>query len=359
MNIPSHHFPNDPPFDDDFDPNDAGVDWSPVIDVEESGAQTATMAARRSKIREKGEGRSGKGEGENVNTDSLTPYPLPLTPSETSVDYALLSSPVIEEVSSDFISSWNRLISMTNWEKGKLIHNWRTKLIENGLPRQVYSDESLAKRLGNVSGQHIGRLRRVFERFNTTFEKYSGLFWSHFQAVLDWEDAEAWLADASVNQWSVASMRLLRWEAIGSPTGQKPNDADIVMSEPDEDVNPYNDSDTVLDGNRRSVEPNRDKEKKRGQGAGGRGQNDEPRTSEISHGTGGRNSDDYGEFSSPAEAFAQMKQMKDLPEDLKEAFELLKVVILSHKVSGWREVAPQRILTFLNAMKVVVMTEEK
>jgi len=56
---------------------------------------------------------------------------------------------------------------------------------------------------------------------------------------------------------------------------------------------------------------------------------------------------------------AQMKQMKDLPEDLMEAFEQLKVVILSHKVSGWREVDPQRILTFLNAMKVVVMTEEK
>ena len=359
MNIPSHHFLNDPPFDDEFDPNDAGVEWSPVIDVEESGTQTATMAVRRSKIRDKERGAVGEGLGgrdkreegdEDVNTDSLTP-------SESSVDDAVLSSPVIEEVSSDFINSWNRLISMTNWEKGKLIHNWRSKLIENGLPRQVFSDESLAKRLGSVSGQHIGRLRRVFERFNTTFEKYSGLYWSHFQAVLDWDDADTWLADASDKQWSVASMRLQRWEAIGSPAGQMPNDADILMSEPDEDVNPYNDSDTVLDGNRKSVEPNRDKEKKKGQGAGGRRQNEESQTSKSGEKTDTHN--DYGGFSSPAEAFAQMKQMKDLPEDLKEAFEQLKVVILSHKVSGWREVAPQRILTFLNAMKVVVMTEEK
>ena len=346
MNIPAHHFPNDPPFDDDFDPNDAPAsEWSPVIDVEESGAQTATMTASRSKTAKKNQVPPAR---DNIRDD--------VSNDNESVDAAVLSSPVIEEVSSDFISSWNRLISMTNWEKGKLIHNWRTKLLENGLPRQVYSDESLAKRLGNVSGQHIGRLRRVYERFHEAFEKFSGLYWSHFQAVLDWDDAEDWLADASENQWSVAAMRLQRWEAIGSPAGQKPNDTDIIMSEPDEDVNPYNDSDTILDGNRKSVEPNRDKEnrdnakKKKGEGGdhGGSG-----------GGQDARAPGDYGDFSSPAEAFAQMKQMKDLPEDIKEAFEQLKVVILSHKVSGWREVDPQRILTFLNAMKVVVMTEEK
>ncbi len=327
MNLPPHHFPNDPPFDDDFDPNDTlAGEWSPVVDVEDSGT-TATKTARKSKI--------AKASDENSD-------------EEESADDAAMNSPVIEEVSSDFVSSWNRLISMTNWEKGKLIHNWRTKLVENGLPRQVYSDESLAKRLGNVSGQHIGRLRRVYERFSGTFEQYTGLFWSHFQAVLDWDDAENWLADASENQWSVATMRLQRWESIGSPAGQRPNDADIVMSEPDEDVNPYNDSDTVLDGNRKGVEPNRDKDKKK-KGSGG----------DSGNASGGPGDDDLGDFSSPAEAFAQMKQMKDLPEDLREAFEQLKIVILSHKVSGWREVEPQRILTFLNAMKVVVMTEEK
>ncbi|MCL2119733.1 MAG: hypothetical protein FWH27_15055 [Planctomycetaceae bacterium] len=339
MKTPSHHFPNDPPFDDDFDPNDMAADWSPVIDVEETGSQTATMTARRSKTAKTVQA-SGRDDAQG---------------DDEPIDAAVLSSPVVEEVSGDFISSWNRLVSMTNWEKGKLIHNCRAKLIENGLPRQIYSDESLAKRLGNVSGQHIGRLRRVFERFSTTFGQYPGLYWSHFQAVLDWDDAEDWLADASENQWSVASMRLQRWETIGSPAGQKPNDADIVMSEPDEDVNPYNDSDTVLDGNRKSVEPNRDKDKKK-KGEGGN-HNGGSGGGSVS-GSGGTDND-FGNFSSPAEAFAQMKQMKDLPEDLKEAFEQLKVVILSHKVSGWREVDPQRILTFLNAMKVVIMTEEK
>jgi hypothetical protein len=337
MNIPAHHFPNDPPFDDDFDPEATASEWSPGVDLPETGTLTAIRTIRN----------------QNTKRQRVSASWDDTSGEDEPVDVAVLNSPVLEEVSSDFISSWNRLISMTNWEKGKLIHNWRTKLMETGLPRQVYSDESLAKRLGNVSSQHIGRLRRVYDRFNETFEKFTGLYWSHFQAVLDWDDAQDWLVDASENQWSVATMRLQRWEAIGSPAGQKPNDADIIMSEPDEDVNPYNDSDTVLDGNRKGVEPNRDKDKKK------KGDNSNSGGTSGSSSSGSYNDEDFGNFSSPAEAFAQMKQMKDLPEDLKEVFEQLKVVILSHKISGWREVDPQRILTFLNAMKVVVMTEEK
>ncbi|MDR1958778.1 MAG: hypothetical protein LBQ54_07020 [Planctomycetaceae bacterium] len=257
-------------------------------------------------------------------------------------------APVIEELSLDFISSWNRLISMTNWEKGKLIHNWRTKLVESNLPRHVFSDEAWAKRVGNVSGQHIGRLRRVYEQFGDSVEAYPHLFWSHFQAALDWEDAAKWLRDASDNQWSVAIMRLNRWESLGAPPDKKPG-AEIPMTDPDEDVNPYNDSETAV----KPVGKPKEKDKKKSpsdheKGSSGGGPSEK-----------NTETDDLGEFSTPAEAFAKMKQLKDLPEDLKEAFEQLKVVILSHKISGWREVDPQRIVTFLSAMKVVVLTEEK
>ncbi|MDR1494277.1 MAG: hypothetical protein LBT05_16400 [Planctomycetaceae bacterium] len=341
MSIPSPHFSDEPPFDMNYNPNDDSVsDWSPTFDAVETGTQTIAKTVRASK-------KSTRRQEDDFVNDAEN--------GEEMLDAEALQSPVVVEVSNDFIASWNRLISMTNWEKGKLISLWRAKLAENHLPRQIYSDESLAKRIGNVSGQHIGRLRRVYERFGETFTQYTGLFWSHFQAVLDWDDAEKWLLDALENQWSVATMRLKRWEAIGSPAGQKPRDSDIIMSEQDEDVNAYNDSDTVLDGNIKSVEPNRkhknkdhDKDRKK-------------RSNSDSDGdrADGFSANDLGEFSSPAEAFAQMKQMKDLPEDLQEAFEQLKIVILSHKVSGWREVDPQRILTFLNAMKVVVITEEK
>ncbi|GHV09821.1 hypothetical protein AGMMS50229_20550 [Campylobacterota bacterium] len=257
-----------------------------------------------------------------------------------------IPAPVLDELSSDFISSWNRLVSMTNWEKGKLIHNWRTKLMERDLPRHVYSDEAWAKRVGNVSGQHIGRLRRVYERFGESVSNYPQLFWSHFQAALDWEDAEKWLLDASDNQWSVATMRLNRWEASGAPPNQKPTD-DIPMTDLDEDVNPYNDSEAAV----KPTDKPKDKKKNR--------DSDDEDGSMGKKGGKSNDEDNLGEFSTPAEAFAQMKQMKDLPEDLKDAFEQLKVVVLSHKISGWREVDPQRIVTFLSAMKVVVLTEEK
>lgn len=254
------------------------------------------------------------------------------------------TAPIVDELSLDFISSWNRLISMTNWEKGKLIHNWRLKLMESELPRQVYSDESWAKRVGNVSGQHIGRLRRVYERFGESVEQYTQLYWSHFQAALDWDDAEKWLQEASENRWSVATMRLNRWEAIGAPADKKPQ-GDIPMSDIDEDVNPYNDSETAV----KPVDKPKDKKKSQDDDYGDSSGKSKNGDSDV----------DLGEFSSPSDAFAKLKQVKDLPEDLKDAFEQLKVVILSHKISGWQEVDPQRIVTFLSAMKVVVLTEEK
>jgi len=188
-------------------------------------------------------------------------------------------------------------------------------------------------------------LRRVYERFGESVNDYPLLFWSHFQSVLDWEDAETWLKDASENQWSVATMRLNRWEAIGAPPDRKPVD-EIPMMDLDEDVNPYNDSESVV----KPVDKSKDKKKSHDK-------DDDDFSDKKSGKT--EHDNNLGEFSTPAEAFAQMKQMKDLPEDLKEAFEQLKVVILSHKISGWREVDPQRIVTFLSAMKVVVLTEEK
>ncbi|MCL2348339.1 MAG: hypothetical protein FWC50_08770 [Planctomycetaceae bacterium] len=350
MSVPPHHFPNDPPFDMDFDPETAGMasDWSAVdagvVDVG-TETQTALRATRKSAAKK------SMAVSEDDDSEDET--------DESGGGESVVDPSVIDELSLDYIISWNRLVSMTNWEKGKLIFNWRTRLAENNLPRQTYSDETLAKRLGNVSGQHVGRLRRVFERFGENFERYDRLYWSHFQAVLDWDDAETWLDDASENQWSVATMRLKRWESIGAPAGQKPRDSEIVASEMDEDVNPYNDSDTILDGQVRNVAGNSDKTKEKKKK---HSENDDSEGSDSGgnfRSGGGDSHDDLSGFSSASDAFAQMKKLKDLPEDLQEAFEQLKTVILSHKVSGWREVEPQRILTFLNAMKVVVMTEEK
>ena len=73
--------------------------------------------------------------------------------------------------------------------------------------------------MGGVTPQHVGRLRRVFERFGETHDQYAGLYWSHFQAALDWPDAEMYLEGAVQNDWSVAQMRNERWEAMGGAAG--------------------------------------------------------------------------------------------------------------------------------------------
>ncbi|MDD4270995.1 MAG: hypothetical protein PHN77_22470, partial [Thermoguttaceae bacterium] len=143
-------------------------------------------------------------------------------------------SEVLEQASAEFLGRWNRLVSTTNWEKGRIISAWRKAMIDSGAPPQAYSDEAWARRVGNVSGQHVGRLRRVYDRFGGGFESFPGLFWSHFQAALDWHDAEMWLEGAVQNSWSVAQMRNQRWEATGAADGEAPPDEEIA-SEFDED----------------------------------------------------------------------------------------------------------------------------
>ena len=61
--------------------------------------------------------------------------------------------------------------------------------------------------MAGVSGQHVGRLRRVYQQFSELHREFEGLYWSHFQAALDWEDAGEWLVQAANNDWSVAQMQ--------------------------------------------------------------------------------------------------------------------------------------------------------
>ena len=68
--------------------------------------------------------------------------------------------------------------------------------------------------------------------------QYAGLYWSHFQAALDWPDAEMYLEGAVQNDWSVSQMRNQRWQVLGGKPELKPRDGDIVAAEVDEDFSP-------------------------------------------------------------------------------------------------------------------------
>ncbi len=281
-------------------------------------------------------------------------------PTEEQIDESLLeNSPLIDELSVSHVGNWNKLVSQTNWEKGAVILCWRNAMIAAELPRAAYSDEAWARRVGNVTAQHVGRLRRVSERFGETASQYSNLFWSHFQAALDWEDAEMWLEGAVQNGWSVAQMRIQRWEAIGAPENLKPQEQDIFTAEIDEDVNPRNDSRPVpadrtqariaeigpadiVDGFDAETppfdvadEPEKKKPKK----------SSEKSTTPV-------------DGPSTGELLESLKDLSELPEDLRESLETLKVAILNHKLSGWKDFSSQKLLGLFDALKALVVAAD-
>jgi hypothetical protein len=256
---------------------------------------------------------------------------------------------VVDQASAEYLGRWNRLISTTNWEKGRIISAWRQALIESGVPQQAYSDEAWARRVGNVSGQHVGRLRRVYDRFGDDYHKYTGLFWSHFQAVLDWDDAEMWLEGAAQNSWSVAQMRDQRWEAIGAPADKKPRPEDVVSGEFDEDSQSYeDDTPSTIDG---SLDVVRDLD----------AEEDEADSDEFDPAVDSLPFDADtlpesgtadGPMSSPVRPFENLPK---LPDDLQEAVECFKLAILAHKLTGWEDVSRDDVVAALNALKQLAL----
>lgn len=255
-------------------------------------------------------------------------------------------SAAVEEASREFLGHWNRLVSTTNWEKGRIIFQWRLRLTEAGAPASVSTDETWSKQVRNVSPQHVGRLRRVYQRFNDVAEQYPGLYWSHFQAALEWSDAEMYLEGAMSNGWSVAQMRQQRWEAMGAPPDMKPRDEDVLAAEFDEDV--AGDADEgvseVISASTSEVfdhEPS-----------------DAPFGSDADEGeTGSSPSAAFDtESSEAAEATAPFADVPSLPHDLADAVERFKLAIVRHKASNWQEVDCHHVLAALDGLKQLAVS---
>jgi len=276
-------------------------------------------------------------DGPNPNEELLEDNTQTLDHAEQVDDEAF------EEASAEYLGRWNRLISTTNWEKGRIISAWRAALIESDAPQQAYSDEAWARRVNNVSGQHVGRLRRVYDRFGDSYENYRGLFWSHFQAVIDWDDAEMWLEGAVQNDWSVAQMRSQRWEAMGAPEEMKPRPEDVISGDFDEDVpTTEGGAGDTIEG---AVDVVRDPEADESDA----GQFDDAVDSVPFDTDSPPEADPTGTPVRPFEALPQ------LPDDLQEAVENFKLAILAHKMTGWGDVSCDTILATLDALKQLAL----
>jgi len=246
------------------------------------------------------------------------------------------------ETSLPYVNRWKGLVSTTNWEKGRIILEWRESLVATGAPPQEYSDEAWCSRVGgNLSRQHVGRLRRVWERFGHQCKSYEGVYWSHFYAALEWNDSELWLEGVAQNGWSVSQMCRKRWETLGAPEDKKPREEDIVASEFDEDFSEPTDANPepiVVEEHRDSIGSNESRPNE---------PVDSPLPDEITPVL----QETAPEVASVAQATPPLANLGELPADLLEAFEDFKLAIVRHKMDGWRDVSLEDVLSTLDALK--------
>jgi hypothetical protein len=160
-------------------------------------------------------------------------------------------------------------------------------------------------------------------------------------------------------------MRIQRWEAIGAPEELKPRSEDVLTAELDDDVNPRNDSFASKD--------NSTEVKIREIGAADIVDGFDP--SDLSSPTNDNESktkkkqkkSETKQYDSiPAGKILQTGEVltnlsnntATLPNDLAEAIESFKVAILNHKLASWQEVSVEVVMSCLDSLKALVISEE-
>lgn len=272
-------------------------------------------------------------------------YEVPFQIDEADQQNADQQDTEITELARPFVGRWNQLISTTNWEKGRIISQWRETLIDSGADAQQYSDEAWAQRVGGVTAPHVGRLRRVHDRFASTYETYEALYWSHFLAALDWDDAPLWLEGASRENWSVSRMREQRWEAHGAIESNRPQAGQIIVVDTDEDVV------MPAQGGGRTKEYGDEPGVSSGPVYEEADFGEEEERMSLSGAAPSTSAEGRGSETSPVQPFAGLPE---LPDDLSEAIESLKLAVLRHKTSGWAETDADTIQRYLDAIAIIM-----
>lgn len=248
----------------------------------------------------------------------------------------------LEERSQPFLGKWSKLISTTNWDKGEIIVQWQESMEKSKLPKRCYSDEAWSQLVGGATPQHVGRLRRTYKRFGHVYGEYDKLFWSHFYAALDWDDAEMWLEGSLQNSWSVSQMRNQRWETMGRKPEDEPKVEQIVVSEVEEE------SHALAEPGKAALD---DREYTEGPRAEDPDFGDEPAGKS---GAKSNELEDMPDSDSPkAEKIRPFESFKDLPADIQSATNAFKVAIIKHKVDQWNEISLDDLRGLLDALKAL------
>ena len=249
--------------------------------------------------------------------------------------------------SQPYVGRWNQLISTTNWEKGAIIHEWRGAMTKSGSNDAVLTDEAWSRIVEGVSPQHVGRLRRTFERFGSVYQSYEGLYWSHFYAAFDWDDAEMWLEGAVQNDWSVSRMRLKRWETLGGVAKDRPKNSDVISTEIDEETASLSARELGLQavqvkGDRDFRSEPREEGPDFGNEPSATGSSSSPFDLDLI------GNEDLRSIP-PARLF---ESFSNLPDEFMEPTTAFKLAIIRCKAEGWKSVSQAEILRLLDALKL-------
>ena len=201
------------------------------------------------------------------------------------------------------------------------------------------SDEAWSRRVGGVRGNTSGACGACISDLATSAQ-YAGLYWSHFQAALDWDDAEMWLEGAVQSGWSVSQMRTARGDTRGV-AGPRPRRGVQCRRGGRGLRGPL----AIAAG----LQPNlTESGARRGRGRAPRREAGGERVSSSGEGTKSRGGARARSAGRPFDDLA------DLPADLAEAFEAFKLAILRHKTEGWSRISAADILASLEALQELV-----
>lgn len=265
---------------------------------------------------------------------------------------------VVNATALKYLGEWHRLVSSTNWEKGRIVSRWKQAMVSAGAGPREASDEVWAVQVGQVSAQHVGRLRRAWERFGSNHRTFPGLYWSHFAAVLEWEDGEEWLRKACDERFSVAQMKHARWESMGRPgAGPEAADAPATLADEEADQRLREDQPPVFhSGEMWDVLQDDEREAAAS-----------PRRATDEDTVVGRNSqgDTIVEHHPEAvetplptvptvAAVRPFENLPELPADFTEAFEAFKLAIVRQRLAAWSAVPRDHVLTALESLVVLV-----
>jgi hypothetical protein len=258
-----------------------------------------------------------------------------------------------EAASQPFMGRWHLLVSTTNWEKGRIICDWRQALIDADANADEYSDEAWATRVGGVTSQHVGRLRRVFGRFGKSHASSNGLYWSHFQAALDWDDAEMWLEGALQNDWSVSAMRQQRAATLGDVTASR---ADQLAAQLEGEATAEQAAAEESAAGDDRISPS--VARLQASDIATADETDEASNDDSYDAQAGDDSTDGADSPRRGPPLQPFADLPELPDDLQAAFDTFKLAILSHRREGWREVSWGGVVATRHALQMLATTPQ-